>query len=134
MNGKYVQQAFPASQSSSSSSSSRHSALTSETSVFSTFTNRPRFCLPILKMKLTATLTIALLPAVLALPTVDSIRNIFSRQSLNTITDTYLFSITLPQFTQNRNARNPSTLDWQSDGCTSSPGMYKSTAKPTWLF
>lgn len=72
-------------------------------------------------MKLTATLTLALLPAALALPTFESVKNIFSRQSLVTITDSYLYTLTLPQFTQRRNARNPSTLDWTSDGCTSSP-------------
>ncbi|CRK45334.1 hypothetical protein BN1723_006561 [Verticillium longisporum] len=31
------------------------------------------------------------------------------------------FSLTLPQFTTRRNNRNPASLDWSSDGCTSSP-------------
>jgi hypothetical protein len=41
--------------------------------------------------------------------------------SLVTVTDQYLFSLTLPQFSAKRNARDPATLDWTSDGCTSSP-------------
>lgn len=45
-----------------------------------------------------------------------------SRQdSLQTVTDRYLFSISLPQFITYRNARNPATLDWTSDGCSDSP-------------
>jgi hypothetical protein len=36
------------------------------------------------------------------------------RQSLVTITDQYLFTLTLPQFTAKRNALDPSTLDWVS--------------------
>lgn len=72
-------------------------------------------------MKFTAAVTLALLPAAMALPTFDGIKKTFSRQSLNAITDTYLFSITLPAFISYRNAKNPSTLAWQSDGCTSSP-------------
>lgn len=44
-----------------------------------------------------------------------------SRQDINTITDTYLFSISLPQFITYRNAKNPATLDWTSDGCSDSP-------------
>jgi len=41
--------------------------------------------------------------------------------SLVAVTDNYLFSLTLPQFTSKRNARDPATLDWSTDGCTSSP-------------
>lgn len=37
------------------------------------------------------------------------------------VTDQILFSISLPAFTTRRNARNPPTLDWTSDDCTSSP-------------
>jgi len=37
------------------------------------------------------------------------------------VTDQILFSISLPAFTTRRNARNPPTLDWASDDCTSSP-------------
>lgn len=45
-----------------------------------------------------------------------------SRQtSLVTVTDNYLFSLTLPQFTTKRNAQDPASLDWTTDGCTSSP-------------
>ena len=43
------------------------------------------------------------------------------RQSSQTITDQLLFTVTLPQFTSRRNARDPPNLDWSSDGCTSSP-------------
>jgi hypothetical protein len=72
-------------------------------------------------MKLLPTF-LCLASSVLALPASDSTANsLISRQSLNEITDRYLFSITLPQFTSYRNARNPSTLDWSSDGCSSSP-------------
>ncbi|RDL32442.1 Uncharacterized protein BP5553_08898 [Venustampulla echinocandica] len=71
-------------------------------------------------MKLTTSLTVALIPVAMALPTLDTIKN-YARQSLNTITDNYLFSISLAAFTANRNALNPSTLDWSSDGCTASP-------------
>ncbi|KAK4442011.1 phospholipase A2 [Podospora aff. communis PSN243] len=45
-----------------------------------------------------------------------------SRQSsLVAVTDNYLYSLTLPQFTAKRNARDPATLDWTTDGCTMSP-------------
>lgn len=37
------------------------------------------------------------------------------------MTDEILFCITLPQFTARRNKRDPPSLDWSSDGCTSSP-------------
>ena len=43
------------------------------------------------------------------------------RQSLETITDMYLFSLPLPQFTAKRDARDPAALDWTSDNCTLSP-------------
>lgn len=43
------------------------------------------------------------------------------RLTANQITDQYLFSITLPAFTVHRNARDPPTLIWDSDGCSSSP-------------
>ncbi|RFU81904.1 hypothetical protein TARUN_284 [Trichoderma arundinaceum] len=70
-------------------------------------------------MKLTAIL-VALAPAVLALPASDGA--LARRQSsLAVITDQLLFSITLPDFISRRNAKNPATLDWSSDGCTSSP-------------
>ncbi|KAK0612627.1 prokaryotic phospholipase A2-domain-containing protein [Bombardia bombarda] len=75
-------------------------------------------------------LLLPLLPAVLALPTDSSSSSSSSEQSaglakrqtsLSAITDQYLFSLTLPQFTAKRNAKSPSTLDWTSDGCTDSP-------------
>ncbi|KAK3290220.1 prokaryotic phospholipase A2-domain-containing protein [Chaetomium fimeti] len=43
------------------------------------------------------------------------------RQTTGQITDQYLYSITLPTFTSRRNARDPATLNWDSNGCTSSP-------------
>ncbi|ORY12657.1 prokaryotic phospholipase A2-domain-containing protein, partial [Clohesyomyces aquaticus] len=36
-------------------------------------------------------------------------------------TDRLLFSSTIAQFEAARNAKNPSTLDWSSDGCSDSP-------------
>lgn len=59
-----------------------------------------------------------LVPATLAFGPVP----ISSRQTtLETTTDSYLFSISLPQFIVYRNAKNPATLDWTSDGCSDSP-------------
>lgn len=44
------------------------------------------------------------------------------RQSdLVAITDKLLYSTSLPDFVARRNARDPPSLDWTSDGCTSSP-------------
>ncbi len=43
------------------------------------------------------------------------------RLTANQITDQYLFSITLPAFIAKRNARDPATLIWDSDGCSDSP-------------
>lgn len=37
------------------------------------------------------------------------------------LTDEYLFSITLDQFIAYRDAQDPNTVDWASDGCTDSP-------------
>ena len=39
----------------------------------------------------------------------------------NSITDTRLFSNSLNAFIQYRNVKDPSTLNWNSDGCTDSP-------------
>jgi len=73
-------------------------------------------------MKLSSLLLCALPAAALVLPGGgDTIIALSKRQSINTVTDELLFSITLPAFTARRNARDPSTLDWTSDGCTSSP-------------
>ncbi|RGP61085.1 phospholipase a2 [Fusarium longipes] len=70
-------------------------------------------------MKFSTTI-LSFLPVVLALPTGQD-ESVSKRQSANTVTDQLLFSLTLPQFTARRNARDPPTLDWTSDGCTSSP-------------
>lgn len=40
---------------------------------------------------------------------------------VETITDEYLFDITLDQFETYRDAEDPDTVDWTSDGCTDSP-------------
>ncbi|KAH8124105.1 hypothetical protein ACSS6W_004178 [Trichoderma asperelloides] len=70
-------------------------------------------------MKLTSVI-FSLVPVALALPASDGILG--RRQtSLSTITDQLLFSTTLPDFITHRNAKNPPTLDWSSDGCTDSP-------------
>lgn len=47
--------------------------------------------------------------------------SLVGRQTANQITDQYLFDISLPTFTSRRNARDPATLIWDSDGCSSSP-------------
>ncbi|KAF5987098.1 phospholipase A2 [Fusarium coicis] len=67
-----------------------------------------------------STSLLTLIPAVFALPTGEDAA-VSKRQSANTVTDQLLFSVTLPTFTARRNARDPPTLDWTSDGCTSSP-------------
>ncbi|KAL3417176.1 hypothetical protein PVAG01_11176 [Phlyctema vagabunda] len=72
-------------------------------------------------MKFDSSLVLALLPAVLALPTSEVEAKVVVRQSATTVTDQLLFSVTLPTFTARRNARDPPTLDWTSDGCTTSP-------------
>ncbi|EHK50728.1 uncharacterized protein TrAtP1_005164 [Trichoderma atroviride] len=70
-------------------------------------------------MKL-ASVVFSLFPAALALPASEG--TLSRRQtSLSAITDQLLFSTTLPDFITRRNAKNPSTLDWSSDGCTDSP-------------
>lgn len=62
-----------------------------------------------------------LLSGVSAIPTKRSEAGLMSRATIQEITDELLFTLTLPQFTARRNAQNPSTLDWTSDGCTTSP-------------
>ena len=72
-------------------------------------------------MKLFTTLLV-LAPAVLGLPTSgETVESVATRQTLNAITDQYLYSITLPAFTARRNARDPATLDWDSNACSYSP-------------
>ncbi|KAH7032732.1 prokaryotic phospholipase A2-domain-containing protein [Microdochium trichocladiopsis] len=46
-----------------------------------------------------------------------------SRQTaaLNAETDRLLFTASIGSFIASRDARNPATLDWSSDGCSSSP-------------
>lgn len=65
-------------------------------------------------MKWSTTLTVALLP-------VTALARFVSKRTDVTTTDTYLFDISLAQFIDYRDALNPATLDWQSDGCTDSP-------------
>ena len=73
-------------------------------------------------MKLSPLLLCIAQAAALALPG-DSEAGVAlpKRQSANTVTDQLLFSFSLPSFISRRNARNPSNLDWSSDGCSSSP-------------
>jgi hypothetical protein len=60
---------------------------------------------------------LSVLPALaLALP-----YSLVQRQSIQTITDSLLFSDSMAQFQAARNAKNPSNLDWSSDGCSDSP-------------
>jgi hypothetical protein len=65
-----------------------------------------------------STLLLSLVPAAVAVPTALGHTK---RQNIQTVTDQLLFSVSLPTFTARRNARDPSTLDWTSDNCTSSP-------------
>jgi len=68
------------------------------------------------------TTVLCLASSVLALPGPSKVgASVVQRQSANQITDQYLFSITLPAFIAHRNARDPSTLIWDSDGCSDSP-------------
>lgn len=69
-------------------------------------------------MKFNAVL-LALASTALAAPTSDA--SSLKRQDITVVTDQLLFSVTLPQFEARRNKKDPSTLDWSSDGCTSSP-------------
>ncbi|GAB0134606.1 hypothetical protein EsDP_00002971 [Epichloe bromicola] len=62
---------------------------------------------------------LALASSVLAAPSADVAS--LKRHDINTVTDELLFKATLPHFQAQRNIRNPDTLDWSSDGCTSSP-------------
>ncbi|EEU36829.1 phospholipase A2 [Fusarium vanettenii 77-13-4] len=64
---------------------------------------------------------VSLLPVAFALPAGTKDESVSKRQSANTVTDQLLFSVSLPTFTARRNARDPPTLIWDSDGCTSSP-------------
>ncbi|KAK2612087.1 hypothetical protein QQS21_001816 [Conoideocrella luteorostrata] len=66
-----------------------------------------------------STLMLALASTALAAPSAHAAS--LKRQDITAVTDELLFSITLPQFEARRNKKNPSSLDWSSDGCTSSP-------------
>jgi hypothetical protein len=60
--------------------------------------------------------------AILALAAgVTAMPHLQPRQSPVAVTDQLSFQLTLPQFTARRNAMDPPTLDWTTDGCTSSP-------------
>lgn len=67
-------------------------------------------------MKLT-TVAAFFLPAVLAAPTESN--GIAKRQTA--VTDQLIFSFSLPAFISRRDARNPASLDWSSDSCSTSP-------------
>ncbi|KAK4183933.1 prokaryotic phospholipase A2-domain-containing protein [Podospora australis] len=67
-------------------------------------------------MKASAVL-LSLAGSALALPSAS----VDKRQSAVQVTDQLMFSLTLPQFTTRRNNRDPPTLNWETDGCTSSP-------------
>ena len=70
-------------------------------------------------MKYTSILA-TVLPLATAIPA-DRDTAIVSRETLEQLTDRYLFSLSLPDFSSRRNDRDPATVDWTSDGCTSSP-------------
>lgn len=70
-------------------------------------------------MKFNNAILLALATTALAAPASDVTTP--KRQDINTVTDQLLFSSTLPQFEARRNAKDPPSLDWSSDGCTSSP-------------
>ncbi|RYO32645.1 hypothetical protein AA0111_g4636 [Alternaria arborescens] len=58
----------------------------------------------------------------LASLTVSAPAALVSRQaSLEQVTDSYMFDISIDEFITNRNAKNPPELDWSSNGCTASP-------------
>lgn len=68
---------------------------------------------PIMKV---STLLLSFVGTALALPALHP-----RAETAVAVTDQILFSISLPAFTTRRNARNPPTLNWSSDDCTSSP-------------
>jgi hypothetical protein len=75
----------------------------------------PRTILPLSPIMKFLVAAAALISAVTALPA----NGLVERQV--STTDELSFSLTLPQFTVRRNNRDPPTLDWTTDGCTSSP-------------
>lgn len=60
-------------------------------------------------------LVLALSSLALAAPKRDK------RDTIEQVTDKLLFVDSLPVFIDHRNRKDPSTLDYTSDGCTSSP-------------
>ncbi|KAF4967413.1 hypothetical protein FSARC_5026 [Fusarium sarcochroum] len=62
-----------------------------------------------------------LLPAVFAERPDNSHLPIVKLEADKKMTDKILFNETLPAFSERRKAKNPSTLDWTSDVCTSAP-------------
>ena len=73
-------------------------------------------------MKLSSLLFCVVSTAALVLPGgSDASVGLPKRESASTETDELLFSISLPSFVSRRDARDPPTLDWSSDGCSSSP-------------
>ncbi|KAI5459304.1 prokaryotic phospholipase A2-domain-containing protein [Mariannaea sp. PMI_226] len=71
-------------------------------------------------MKLTSAFLV-LLPGALSSPARRIDKALLERQTIQEVTDELLFTVTLPTFISRRNAKNPPTLDWSSDGCTDSP-------------
>ncbi|KAH3908223.1 hypothetical protein HBI56_191120 [Parastagonospora nodorum] len=68
-------------------------------------------------MKSTLLAIIGFASLALSAPTVDP-----RQSSLEEITDSYVFSISISEFNSNRNGQvGPAELDWNSDGCSSSP-------------
>jgi hypothetical protein len=47
--------------------------------------------------------------------------NLIARESANEVTERLLFKSTMAQFQSARAAQDPNTLDWTSNGCSSSP-------------
>ncbi|KAL8366759.1 hypothetical protein RB595_010562 [Gaeumannomyces hyphopodioides] len=76
-------------------------------------------------MKFKALLLGAVIAPALAQPTVllgAGVSPVSRRQGdLVAVTNSHCFSLTLPQFTAKRNARDPASLDWTTDDCTLSP-------------
>jgi hypothetical protein len=66
-----------------------------------------------------STITAFLLPAVAMASPVGTDGSIVKRQTA--VTDQLIFSISLPAFVARRNARDPPSLDWSSDSCSTSP-------------
>lgn len=67
-------------------------------------------------------LSTSLARALSLLPATTLALSVAARQdTLEAVTDEYLFDITLDQFVAYRDAQDPDTVDWTSDGCTDSP-------------